>query len=93
MQNTYNTYWWNCHGFYSNYIQSKHATRMFITFTINMPLVCSWPMRRSYHLLAFGIIAFTFTNHIGDNSIPQLMVICQNCANPNSTVTITNQRQ
>ena len=57
-----------------------------ITFTVNMPLACSWPMRRSYHLYAFGCIAFTFTNHIraggaGDNSIPQQMVIRQNCAN------------
>ena len=97
MQKLHNTYWRNCHGFYSNYIHSKHATRMFIIFTVTMPLACSWPMRRSYHLQAFGSIEFTFTNHIraggpGDNSIPQQMVICQNCANANSTVKITNQR-
>ena len=42
MQKLHNTYWRNCHGFYSNYIHSKHDTRMFMANTPILPRVSYW---------------------------------------------------
>ena len=42
MQKLHNTYWRNCHGFYSNYIHSKHDTRMFMVNAPILPLVSFW---------------------------------------------------
>ena len=39
MQELQNTYWRNWHGFYSNYIHSKHDTRMFMANTPILPRV------------------------------------------------------
>ena len=76
LQKLHNTYWRNCHGFLFNYIHNKHATCMFMAYAPILPLVSFW--QHSIHKNS--------TNHIraggpGDNSIPQQMVISQNCAN------------
>ena len=42
MQKLQNTKWRNCHGFYSNYIHSKHATCMFMAYTPILPLISFW---------------------------------------------------
>ena len=48
MQKIHNTYWRNCHCFYSNYIHSKHATRMFMAYAPILPLVSFW--QHSIHI-------------------------------------------
>ena len=80
MQKLHNTYWRNCHGFYSNYIHSKHDTRMFMVNAPILPLVSFWQ-----HNVHF----FKNPNQgwgPGNNSTPKQMVICQNRANANSIV-------
>ena len=75
MQKVHNTYWRNCHGFYSNYIHSKHATRMFMAYAPILPLVSFW--QHSIHIQKT-------ISELGDLETtvsPQQMVICQNCAN------------
>ena len=86
MQNLQNTYLRNYHGFNWNYIHSKYATRMFMAYA---PIL---------QLVSFGqhsIYIQKTISELGDLETtvsPKQMVICQNCTNANSIITITNIR-